>query len=169
MLHVFVYLLMSLSIVYSHFTSRGNHQILSQKDPFQAVGLFLWLGARGGTGAGTRNTTSAQHRFINLWIILLRRAAIRLHYWVRYDPTPNLATGITRSFFPDCQIHPGNNKLYFVLALNVFFLLPVPILNWQGGVKPDLVLRWTRWQSLNFSGKQIINYSQIIFLESCCK
>ena len=24
-------------------TSRGNHQILSQKDPLQAVGLLLWL------------------------------------------------------------------------------------------------------------------------------
>ena len=29
-----------------HFTSRGNNQILSQKDPLQAVGLLLWLGAR---------------------------------------------------------------------------------------------------------------------------
>ena len=29
-----------------HFTSRGNHQILTQKDPLQAVGLPLWLGAR---------------------------------------------------------------------------------------------------------------------------
>ena len=28
------------------FTSYGNHQILSQKDPLQAVGLLLWLGAR---------------------------------------------------------------------------------------------------------------------------
>ena len=29
-----------------HFTSRGNHQILSQKDPLYAVGLLLWLGDR---------------------------------------------------------------------------------------------------------------------------
>ena len=29
-----------------HFTNRGNHQILSQKDPLQAVGLLLWLGGR---------------------------------------------------------------------------------------------------------------------------
>ena len=29
-----------------NFTSRGNHQILSLKDPWQAVGLLLWLGAR---------------------------------------------------------------------------------------------------------------------------
>ena len=29
-----------------HFTSRGNHQILSKKDPLQAVGLLLWLGVR---------------------------------------------------------------------------------------------------------------------------
>ena len=28
------------------FTSRGNHQILYQKYPLQAVGLLLWLGAR---------------------------------------------------------------------------------------------------------------------------
>ena len=29
-----------------HFTSRGIHQILSQKDLLEAVGLLLWLGAR---------------------------------------------------------------------------------------------------------------------------
>ena len=29
-----------------HFTSRGNHQIFSQKHPLQAVSLLLWLGAR---------------------------------------------------------------------------------------------------------------------------
>ena len=28
-----------------HSTSRGNHQILSQRDQLQAVGLLLWLGA----------------------------------------------------------------------------------------------------------------------------
>ena len=28
-----------------HFTSRGNHQILSQNDPLQPSGLLLWLGA----------------------------------------------------------------------------------------------------------------------------
>ena len=30
----------------SHFTNRGNNQILTQKDPLQAVGVLLWLGAR---------------------------------------------------------------------------------------------------------------------------
>ena len=30
----------------AHFTSRGNYQILSQKNPLQAVGLLLWLEAR---------------------------------------------------------------------------------------------------------------------------
>ena len=34
-----------------HFTSRGNQQILSQKDPSQAVGPLLWLGARRHRGA----------------------------------------------------------------------------------------------------------------------
>ena len=29
-----------------HFTSRGNYQILFQKEPLQAVGMLLWLGTR---------------------------------------------------------------------------------------------------------------------------
>ena len=48
-----------------HFTSKGNCQILSQKDPLQAVGqLFGW--ELEGTGADAGNTTSAKHSFINL-------------------------------------------------------------------------------------------------------
>ena len=43
-------------------------------------------------------------------------------------------------FFRNCQIRPGS-KFYFVLALSVFFLLPVQILSWQDGVKSNLVLR----------------------------
>ena len=50
------------------FTSRGNHGILSKKEPLWAVDLRLWLG---GNGADTGDTTSAQHCFTNPWIIHL--------------------------------------------------------------------------------------------------
>ena len=55
------------------------------------------------------------------------------------------AIGMARTFFLNCQIRPGN-KFYFVLALRVFFLLPVQILSWQDGVYFRMDI-WTVWLS----------------------
>ena len=52
-----------------HFTSRGNDQILSQRDPLQALGPLFCLVARRRCRADAGNTTSSQHCFTNLQII----------------------------------------------------------------------------------------------------
>ena len=63
------------------FTSSGNHQILFQKDPLRAVAIHLQVDP----GGDAVNTTSDQHSFTNLEMILPNQVAIHLHCRICYN------------------------------------------------------------------------------------